>query len=384
MNWSASRFSTLVATVLAGFAAASTAVAAIPFGHGRIVGTGSARLDYDSNIFVSSSEVSDLVGTVDGGVRYVRDASVFTTEAAAGFTAYAFADHDDQNSIDPYVMGKFGYLPSDKTDLRGNASYRRNTLANETLNDRTSSNDVVLDGSLQQLFSEKLGFRVTGAYGNSNYLSRGYSDVLNYEVGLNAVHVYSPKLTLLAGVTRAEWWTDNRAPGHRSPASKDWRYTVGFEGEIAPKVTGEVSIGLIDRQFNGAGFDDNSGLYLSNRVTWTSAEKNTVTLVLNRTLRVSAADQSLKSFYAMLTASQPITQKITIEESAGYTNDNYAAFARVGNRTDDGYSMRVRTNITIKENISADFSVGWRRNNSPLAFSDYSRLNIGAGIAMRF
>ncbi len=361
-----------------------TASAVIPVGNGRIVGTAGARADYDSNIFVSNSEVDDVVGTFDAGVRYVRDASLVTLEASAGLTAFVFADHDEQNSVDPYVSGILGYTPSEKTDFRGSAGYRRSTIANEAVNARTESDDLNLDGSLQQLFSEKLGFRAVGNYAGSEYRTAGYSDVFNYGFGVHAVHVYSPKLTLLAGITRAEWWTERRAPGRRSAASRDWRYTLGFEGEIAPKVTGDIDIGFVQRDFKLTGFRDTSSLYLGARLMWAAAEKTTYTLALNRDLSVSAADQAVRSFNATLTLSQVLSEKVSLETSVGYSHSNYESFGSTGLRSDDGYTLRGRLNFAIRENLTADVSAGYRDNSSNIAVSDYSRVNIGAGITLRF
>src|SRR6185369_8368144 len=137
-----------------------------------------------------------------------------------------------------------GYQPSDKTNLRGGLSYRRNSIGNATVNDRTKSNDLLLDGRFEHLATEKFGWRLDGVYSNMNYLTTGYSDVESYSVGAHAVHVYSPKLKLLGGITTGEGWTSG-VRGRRGVSSQDWRYTVGAEGEFAPKVTGDVSVGWV-------------------------------------------------------------------------------------------------------------------------------------------
>lgn len=379
-----SRFSSVAAAVTLVALHISTAHAVIPVGNGRIVGTAAARVDYDSNIFVSNTEVDDVVGTFDGGVRYVRDASVVTLEAAAGVSAYTFVDHDEQNSVDPYVSGILGYNPSEKTDARASASYRRSTIANEAVNARTESDDLALNGSLQQLYSEKLGMRLVGNYGANEYRTAGYSDVFNYAVGAHAVHVYSPKLTVLAGVTRGEWWTERRAPGRRSAASRDFRYTMGVEGELAPKLSGDIDIGVVKRDFKSAGFRDTSSLFLGSRLIWAAAEKTTYSLALNRDLSVSAADQALRSFNATLSLSQVLAEKVSLEASVGYSHTNYDNFGGAGSRRDDGYTLRGRLNFTIRENLTADVSAGYRDNSSNIRVSDYARLNIGAGITFRF
>jgi polysaccharide biosynthesis protein VpsM len=376
------RFMGLVSAGLVVFA--HTAMAFATLEHGRLVGNASARVDYDSNIFVSNSQVNDTIGTLDGNVQYLRAAGIITAEAAAGLTALAFADHSSQNTVDPYVTAKMGYAPSEKTNLHSDLDYRRNSVANEFVNARTRSDDLTFDTAFEYLASEKLGLRALVEYNKSDYLTHGYSDVGTYSVGLNAVHVYSPKLKLLAGVTAATWWTQHRATSGASPNSTDWRYTIGAEGELAPKVVGSVTAGMSQRHFEHAGFQGGSDAYLAAQLAWAAAEKTTWTLTANRSLSLTAADQSLKSFSVSAGVTQVLSPKLTVECNAGWDNRAFQGFNRIGNRKDHGYTLRARANYALKDNISCDVSVGYRDNSSTFAVSTYDRVNIGAGISVRF
>ncbi len=360
------------------------ASAVTTIGHGRLLGSAAVRADYDSNIFVSNSEVSDTVGTFSGAVRYVRNASEVSLDTAVSLDAYAFADHNNLNSADPALTAALGYNPSDKTDLRANFDWRRSSMANEAVNDRTESNNFVFSSSAEQLFSEKLGLRANAGYNKNSNLTQGYSDVLNYSLGLDGVYVYSPKLKLLAGFTTVESWTTDRPKGRRSPSNMDQRYTVGAEGELAPKVTGELSVGVVQREFDGAGFNRSNALYLSSRLSWAATEKTTWTLLADQNLSLSAADQSVKAFSASLGVSQALSEKLSVDGSIGFDHSNYSAFGGVGNRTDDGYIIRARFNYVIKDNVTVDASAGYRDNRSTLAFSTYDRINFGAGITIKF
>ncbi len=353
-------------------------------GHGRLVGNASVRGDYDSNVFVNNTQVDDYIVTTNGSLRYVRDAGILTFEASVGATAYAFTDDNDQNSIDPLFEAKFGYLPSSKTELRGNLSFIRNTVANDAVNARTQSNDLTMDSTFQHLTTEKLGFRLTGNYSESAYRTTGYSDVFNYGLGVHGIHVYSPKLRVLAGVTMLEWWTDERPGSRASPSSQDWRYSLGLEGELAPKVSGDFNVGLVDRSIDAVGFSDDSSLFLSSRISWLASEKTTWSLLLSQNLSVSAADQSVKSLNASLVLRQTLTERVNFEGSAGIDRSRYSSFNNVGNRRDNGYILRGRLNYTLNDYVGFDVSSGYRNNDSNLTISDYDRFNIGAGVSVRF
>jgi hypothetical protein len=369
--------------------ALGSAVGAIPaagfvaLGHGRLIGTVTARADYDSNIFVNSSEVDDYVGTVSGGVRYLRDASAVKFEAGAGVSLVGFADHSELNSADPYIDGLLAYSPSDKTEFQGSFSLRRSSIGNEALNDRTTSNDLALGGLFQHLTTEKLGLRLNAGYNRLNYMTPGYSDVLDYSVGVHGVHVYSPKLKLLAGITTREWWTENRAAGRRSPASQDWRYTLGAEGEVAAKVTGEVTAGLVQRDAE-TGFSDQSALYLSSRLSWVAAEKTTVVLAVTQDFSVSASDQSVKALNLSLSLTQAISEKMTLDGVVGLDRSTLQAFRDIGNRKDDGYSLRGRLGYAFADNVSFDVSGGYRHNDSNIPVASYDRFTFGVGASVKF
>lgn len=360
------------------------ATAITTVGHGRLVGTGSVRLDYDSNIFVNRSEVDDLVGTLTGEARYVRDAGIVTFEAAGGLAALAFFDHSALNSVDPYLRSQLGYTPSDKTSALGSLDYRRNSIGNEAVNARTKSNDLMLDGSVEHLPSEKLGFRFTGSYFDSDYLTAGYSEVQNYTLGAHVVHIYSPKLKLLAGLTAVEWWTDAAGTGRRDAGSKDLRYTVGAEGDFASKLTGQASVGMVHRSFNGSGFNDSDALYLMTRVKWAASDKTTWIAQADQNLNFTAADQSVRNLSLTVGLNEKLMEKLTFEGSVGYDRSNYSGFNGLGSRSDHGYVIRGRFDYSFTDLASFDISFGYRDNSSTIAFSDYSRLNIGVGVNVRF
>lgn len=366
------------------FFVAPAAMAFVTFDHGRLVGTGSARVDYDSNIFVSHSQVSDTIGTATGGIDYQRDAGIVTCDVGLGFTTQAFAQHSNQNTTDPYLTAQMGYAPSDKTNLHADLDYRRNTIANELVNARTESDDLNFNSTLEYLGSEKLGLRATAGYFQSNYLTPGYSDVGSDYFGAYGVYIYSPKLKLLSGVTATDSWTKHRANSGLSPDNTDWRYTVGAEGELAPKVTGNVNVGVTRRSFKNAGFQASSDLYLSAQLNWAAAEKTTWSLVAARSLTLTAADQSAKTFTTELRVVQVLAEKLTGEAAVGWEAADYQSFRQVGNRNDDGYTVRGRLTYTVNDAVSCDLSAGYRNSHSNLLISTYDRVNAGAGVTVRF
>jgi hypothetical protein len=364
--------------------AAVSAASAAEIGRSRVVSSAAVRVDYDSNIFLNASEVSDTILNLNIGSRLVHDASVVTTEVGVTAQGLIFADHNDENTFDPGIDGRIGYVPSDKTSFTAAASYRRSSQAVESLNDRAVSHDLSLNSVFEHLTTEKFGLRIRGSYLGQDFRTRGYSDVYNARYGADAIYVYSPKLKTFVGAAWGDSWTKNRAPGRRNPGGSEARYTVGFEGEVSPKITGDLRLGVVQRDFSVAGRGDESALFLESALRWAAAEKTLWTLNLGQDLGVSAADQASKNFSSSLVLTQALAEKINLEASVGYSRANYNAFGGAGTRTDKSTSYRLRLNYTLTEDVTADASIGYRNNDSTLTVSRYDQLNLGAGITVRF
>lgn len=365
-------------------AVSSLASAAVEIGHGRIESSVEARADYDSNIFANSGEVSDEIFTLTPEVHYIRDQGIFTTNLGVGVNLVRFSDHASQDSEDPYFSGRIAYSPSDKALLTSDVGIKRTSQADDTLNARVTSNDYTYNGLFQYLFSEKLGYRLTANYDLNDYRTAGYSDVEAYTVGIDGVYVYSPKLTALAGFSYGQSKTTNRAAGHGDPASQDFRYSAGLEGELAPKVTGTVRAGLVNRQFDNSGFHDATGIFLATGLKWVATQKTSFTLDASNDFGTTAGDQSSKTFTISLGIKQALSEKLSLDGGVGYDHANYTASGALSGRTDDSESARIRLAYTFTPVWSADVSAGYRHTESTLAISTYDRITYGVGVTARF
>lgn len=342
------------------------------------------REDFDSNIFLNSNDVEDYITTFSGTLKLVRDVALIKSELSLTGAGSMYANHSDENSFDPRLHGRFVFTPSDKTTVAGGFGYSRSSIANETLNARTRSNDFDLNGSLQSLFSEKLGYRASGTYKNHKYLTDGYADVLSYSAGVDAVYVYSPKLTLLGGYGHRESWTENRGKGSANPASSDATVSVAAEGELAPKVSGTVRIGWVKRSLDSASFADSSALFLSTGLKWVPAQKTAIAIDASQDFDTTAANQSSKVASFSFGVTQTIDQRWSCDANIAYSHSVYAGGSVGASRTDDNFRIRGRLNYAIAENLSLEFALGYGNVDSTIDFSSYDRVSAGVGVSASF
>lgn len=370
---------------LVAMAAVGSVAAAAELAGGRIETILEAHSEYDSNIYLNSQQVSDTVFTGRASVGYLRDVAEVTSELTVGALGSVMADHSDQNSFDPFVRGGLTFTPSDKTTIAGNASYERASIANEDLNTRTRSNNFTFDGSLQNLFSEKLGYRVTGNYDDSRYLTDGYADVLSYSAGLDAVYAYSPKLTVVAGYDYRESWTENRPSQLGSdPSSHDDRLSAGVEGQLLPKVSGTLNVGWVKRSFDKSGRDGSSALYFDTGLKWIPREKTSVTINASQDYGLTAAAQSSKIGLLSVGVRQVLNAQWTVDGSASVSHASYAGASAFLSRRDDTYRFKARATYAWTTNVSVDFSLGYANVDSTNSVSTYDRVAAGVGLTATF
>lgn len=351
---------------------------------GRIETDATAEFSHDSNIFLNSNQISDWDASLDASANYTRDIAEVSSNASLGFNSDAFARYTGQDDVDPFANGSLTYRPSDDTVTTGSFSYARNTLANQQLNTRTKSNDLNLSGSFQDLVTGKVGYRLTGSYLDSNYLTTGYADVLDYNAGLDAVYVYSPKLTLLAGYAYGQFWNRNRAAGDADAASRDSFYTVGAEGEVAPKVTGTIEAGAEYETFDRSTFNNGGAFFLSTGLNWAAAEKTTVSLNAAQNFDLTAVEQSARDTSINLGATQALDAQWGIGGSVAYIRADYQGALRVGDRLDNTYQVEGKVTYAVTTNVTFQCAIGYDKVNSTIAFSAYDRLLTSVSVVARF
>lgn len=364
--------------------------AGIEVGRGRIETTLGVRTDYDSNIFLNNTQQDDMTATANAAARYVHDVGLISAEATLNVSAVKFFDNTDEDSVDPSLTGQATYTPSDKTTLTGSAAYSRQTVANEAVNGRTKSDNLVLSGSLQNLFSEKLGYRVSGGFDGGSYLTTGYADVMSYNAGVSAVYVYSPKLTTTTGFNYRESWTDNRVAGSGDPSNKDYRYTIGFEGELAPKLSGTLDLGVVKNSFNSSQFDSSSAMFAGAGLKWVAAQKTTVSLNGSHDFGLTAANQSSKVGSVSLGVTHVLNPKWTLDGGLSYAHAGYQGLNQDFDRKDDIVRLRGRISYALASNVNVDLSAGYADAQSSSAdanveaYATYHRVNVGVGITATF
>ena len=374
------QFITSAAVIAAGFCAAvQPAFGFAEVGRGKLTATARVALEYDSSIFANSSETADWSMIFTPSISYARTAGTISTNARLGVSSINFQDSSAQDTIDPSLSVTVNVDRAEKGAFAQSISYTRQTAANETLNTRAESDEYRGVTRLDYYFSQKTGFRFNANYRLSDFLSRGYNGIRSYSFGGGIVYRYSPKLTaFLTSSYNPEKATDLAAAPVSNPSSKNYRVRLGLEGQLAPKLSGSVAVGVVRRDFDLGG--NTETFLLSSALSWTASEKTSVSLSASNDFDTSPGAESMRVLNTALSVRHSLDAKLSVGASLGYQYSRLNQLPGPVARNDEAKTMGVNANYRINDTVSMSGSYNHRINDSTLARADYSRdvMNLSA------
>jgi polysaccharide biosynthesis protein VpsM len=373
----------LAASSFAMLAATPAAFGFAEIARGKLTATAKVAYEYDSNIFASNAEISDNSVIFSPSLNYSRNVGIISSSADLTIRSINFQDSSGQDSIDPSLSLNFNADRAEKGQISQSLSYARSSSANETLNTRAKSDEVRGTTRVDYYFSEKTGYRVNLAYRLSDYLSNGFNSITSYTVGGGMIYKYSPKLTASATYGYSPEKATNLGNNPVSdPSSKNHRFRVGLEGQLAPKISGSVAAGVVYRDFDLGG--STSAFLMSSAVSWTANEKTQVTGSVSNDFDTTPGAESAENFNAGLVLRHTLTEKVTI--GASYTYQHAKLNQKPGpvRRTDESNTFGVNAAYRMNENLNLTGSLSHRKNDSTAIRAVYDREIVNLALAYSF
>lgn len=375
-------FNLATAVLLGALACPHPAFGLFEVARGNLGFTASLSAEFDSNIYANATEVDDLMVVFTPGVNWTRNVGVISTNIRGSIKSVTFTDTDGQDALDPAVSFNFNVDRAEKGSVALGLSYARTTEANDVLLDRTESDQFNGNGRVDYFYSEKTGLRFNGAFRVSDFNTPGYNDVESYSLGTGLLYKYSPKLT----VDFSYGFSPEKAvgvTGASNPSSDNHRFSVGFEGELRPKLNGLLNVGLAYRDFNVGGSDQT--LLLGSSLSWTASGKTNVTLGAFNNFDTTAAGQSARNLLLTLGVRQSLTEKISVAGNISHQRSKLDQFGPLAStRKDDAVIVGANLSYRINDKLSAQTGVTHRINDSTLTLAEYDRTVVSIGLNTAF
>ncbi|GAB5559662.1 MAG: hypothetical protein SynsKO_13090 [Synoicihabitans sp.] len=352
-----------------------TSHAGVRFARGQLTLSAEAQYQHDENIFSNTSDVEDSIWTFTPSARFERQAGVTTLTANAELAISRFEDNGSEDTEDPSFGINVAYIPSPKTEFQMGLSYARATRANEQVLARVESDDIDFNAEFRHFYSEKLGYTLKGSTDLSDQRTANFSDVDTYSLGIDSLYEFSPKLYFVGGANFSSSSTSS-TPGSRvSPDNNDFALDTGVEGDISPKVTGNIRAGYNWRNFdsNSFGAATDSGYILNTNVLWSTTDTTAVRLFATRSFNVSSSDQSYILQQIGLSVENSFYTQGSASLSVSHEDSEFSASGIIPQRNDDAIVLTGRLGWELRPGASVGASFTYRDTDSDLAIADYSR-----------
>jgi hypothetical protein len=350
--------------VLALSLAAATAAYSAPFlavGDGaELFLTGTLGVRADDNIYLSPDKVSDTIFSVNPGLDFTFGKGA-TTQGDFSFTEN-IDRYSQNNNLDTELAALNFYTRYDNGVSKFNTQASYNELNQNTVDIRGDSlvrrnvTNIGANGEFAATAKSKVGIGAT--YNNTDYSRAGYSDLTTVDVPLNYYYAVTSKVDLSFGFK----YRNTTVAGGID--SKDYFYTVGARGDFTPKMTGSVSVGYGQRDFDGGSSKDIINLDAMLNVALTP--KSTLQLTASNDFGVSAAGQEQKNFSLGGIVSTKVTDQFSFRGGLSYRAIDYYT------RTDDYIEGQLGADYVVSTHATLSASYAYRHNSSDLASAEFT------------
>lgn len=357
----------LPSLLLAGAAllGATRASASVPLGDGaEAFVTLKGGLEYNDNLFLAERNAdSDTIWRLTPGV----DVLFGQNSLAQGTFTYTeeFKFYSDNSSIDTSLSDVKATLVYDNEKTKVDAKAGFQQLDQPTADARGAGlvkrdvTDFGVNGEFN--LSEKTSIKLGIAYNDTDYASVSFADWEYYQIPVNYFYEVAPKLDASFGFT----YKDNMIGNGRSDTEETY-FNVGARGELAPKLTGELSVGY--KQSDSEIGDDESTFGIDSKFTYAYSEKTSIDANLSNGFGFSGVGESYRAFAVGGGITSSVSEQLQLGARLTYSNNAYLT------TTQDDKLISASVNASYKYNEFLTFagSYALTDNASNKAGSDFT------------
>ena len=351
---------------------------------------------FDDNVFATDdNEDDDYFMTISPSVRaesqWSRHALRVTAKADTGL----YLDDTDNNFFD------YGIEAAGRLDvMRGSALQIRTELGRthqaRSDPDDTGQDDVtkyirgVLDLSYRHNFNrvfiqpgvsfQRFDYEDVGATNNDD------RDILRTGTRLRVGYAVSPRISVFGQGDYA--FTDyDETPDDNGIDRESDSYggSIGAEIDLTGILTGEVSIGYREQDYDDGTLDDFSGVGAEANLTWEVTQLTTIVGSLvgeNRETTVIVNGDPASSIFGV-TAGVDVTHElrrnILLNGNVAYQRDDFEGT----NRTDDSFFVGAGARYLVNRNLAVDASYNFSTRTSDDDDQDYTRSVFRVGVVIQ-
>ena len=337
---------------------------------------------HTSNVFLNSSEQSDIIYTLLPTVNYRSNQGAFELDAFMGIAMVHYSDFSSYNA-ENLKCGFNATYPREKNNenisLAFSGSYVESNEARKALLDIVNVDTLNLSLIGSYYLGDITSLRSSLLFENRNTDIDTYVDVESIELPFAFYYDYDEAMSFGLGYS----FRKSEISGLILPAdSNDHAFFVAFEDLISPLIQYEAKLGYRYRNFKyDTGFDDDGGIYTKLNLRYELSEVTQLSLLLSRDFKTSAANQSVETSSAKLTLNHRLDTMLSADIGFMTSTDNYEQIS--GMRNDDDWGVFFGFNYDLPEiNCVLKGAISYLEHNSNLDSANYKL--IGANFVCSF
>lgn len=356
---------------------ATTASASVPLGNGaEAFVTLKAGVEYNDNLFLAENNAdSDTIWRATPGVNILFGQN----SLAQGSFTYTeeFKFYSDNSDLDASLSKVNGTWAYDNTKTKVDAKAGFEQLDQPTADARGAGlvKRDVIDASVSSEVSltEKTSVKLGLAYNDTDYAARSFADWEYYQIPVNYYYEVAPKLDASFGFS----YKDNMLGNGRSD-TEEYFYNVGARGDLAPKLTGEVTLGY--KQSEPARGDSESTFGIDSNFSYAYSPKTTFDANLSNGFGFSGIGESYRTlaFGGGVTLSP--TEQLQLNGRVTYSNNAYLTTSQ----DDDLIAITLGASYKYSEFLSFAGSYAYTDNASNKAGSDFTGNVLSLTASLRY
>jgi hypothetical protein len=339
----------------------------------ELLGTGTARTGYDSNLTFNSNGRGDGFGTADAGLQLERLNSLAKTEIDAEAGETVFVDHRAASQLDASASLSIQYpivdyeLPQYTVD----AAWVRSTGADPELNRRLTLEKSTADVGGRLLTSGQFGLNADVDSYLYDYTSDGLGR--NYQTELKLGPAFDPTpLTEVSANFTGGWGASSGGTGGLATVrDSSEALTIQYKGEILPKLTSTVYGGVTHVRYSG-GYSNSSTLPTSGgQLVWTISPGKSLSGGVSLTTGFAPDGETQRTQSANLDYRQNLAESWSMDLL--FSPERYSDRSTGSVRTDTNISAGARLTYAPSERFGVSIGYNPMHQTSNLAQANFTR-----------
>ena len=403
---------------------------------GRFDVSASLSTEYDSRVFGISSPMynqildsnttnpiyalneieseDDVILRFTPAIHYTKKLRWFTFSGSTGVQVARFIKNEKKSYVQPTSSFSIDFDESLKKRISNNARIRfdmtfdlgQKVETSVLEQDLVSYTYFTTGANIRYNHSPKFGvgagtswnyrtYQGDGATGGQN--NQPYQDLSTLPIYARAFYIYSEKLDFFSEYNYSKTKSHSGDSSSSLLDSSTHGISLGVQGELSPKLTGNSNIGYVRQIYDGP-FPGQGSLSLGSGLQWVLNRKSSVSFNLNRGFTPSAQGYTMLNTSGSISLNHRFTDKVSGSASISYGTSDYTyAYTPKqghGSSTGDtrsstmdniGFGLNLSRKLNEYLNLSGGYNFSYFDRGTPFGTSEnYNRHLIRVDLNGRF